>query len=434
MDGDGRPPAAQATGDRTTCDRIGRVRRRIGGRRPRLGDPATRRAAPRRRGARPRPPRPTPGPGAALRPAAQARRRSRRAALRRARRRAALERSAASSTDRRSRSRRASTPRSSTRATSSARRSSGSGSATRRRRRSARSCSPATSAGRTRRSCATRPSSPTPTTSSSSRPTAAASTSRSDEAIRILAETVRLVAEHDGVLLVPSFAIGRTQEVVWELDRLDRARQDPAAAALPRLADGLEGVGHLPSPSRLLRRGDPDAARPPGHARSTTRTRSSRTTSGSHRRSPGRQRPYMIIASNGMLTGGRVVGHLRNLIDDPAAVAAVRRLPGRRHPRCASPGRGDDRSARRPDPPGAVPDPVDQRLLRPCGRVGAARLADELRDRQAARRPRLPAQGLPGPRRPGCAGGPAAEGPGPRLRHGDPASGTRRWSSSRSCP
>ena len=30
-------------------------------------------------------------------------------------------------------------------------------------------------------------------------------------------------------------------------------------------------------------------------------------------------RPYMIVASNGMLTGGRVVGHLRNLIDDPNA-------------------------------------------------------------------------------------------------------------------
>ena len=41
-----------------------------------------------------------------------------------------------------------------------------------------------------------------------------------DEAIRILAETVRMVAQANGVLLVPSFAIGRTQEVVWELDRL----------------------------------------------------------------------------------------------------------------------------------------------------------------------------------------------------------------------
>jgi len=31
------------------------------------------------------------------------------------------------------------------------------------------------------------------------------------------------------------------------------------------------------------------------------------------------QRPYMIVASNGMLTGGRVVGHLRELIGDPDA-------------------------------------------------------------------------------------------------------------------
>jgi metallo-beta-lactamase family protein len=30
-------------------------------------------------------------------------------------------------------------------------------------------------------------------------------------------------------------------------------------------------------------------------------------------------RPFMIVASNGMLTGGRVLGHLRELIDDPGA-------------------------------------------------------------------------------------------------------------------
>ncbi|HEY8439770.1 MAG TPA: MBL fold metallo-hydrolase, partial [Candidatus Limnocylindrales bacterium] len=41
-----------------------------------------------------------------------------------------------------------------------------------------------------------------------------------DEAIRILAETVQMVSDAGGVLLVPSFAIGRTQEIVYELDRL----------------------------------------------------------------------------------------------------------------------------------------------------------------------------------------------------------------------
>src|SRR3954469_5322036 len=47
------------------------------------------------------------------------------------------------------------------------------------------------------------------------------------ESVRLLAETVRLVAEAKGVLLVPSFAIGRTQEVVYELDRLLDAGQIP---------------------------------------------------------------------------------------------------------------------------------------------------------------------------------------------------------------
>ena len=47
----------------------------------------------------------------------------------------------------------------------------------------------------------------------------------------------------------------------------------------------------------------------------------------------------MIVASNGMLTGGRVVGHLRNLIDDPTRDDPVRRLPGRGHARRAPPGR-----------------------------------------------------------------------------------------------
>ncbi len=54
----------------------------------------------------------------------------------------------------------------------------------------------------------------------------------------------------------------------------DRARRDPVAAALPRLADGLEGLRHLSAPPRLLRRGDRRAAALRARPRSTTRTRS----------------------------------------------------------------------------------------------------------------------------------------------------------------
>ena len=82
-----------------------------------------------------------------------------------------------------------------------------------------------------------------------------------DEAIRILAETVQLVAEHDGVLLVPSFAIGRTQEVVWQLDRLLEEGKIPP---LPLYLDSpmaSKATRHLPPPPGLLRRGDAPALR-----------------------------------------------------------------------------------------------------------------------------------------------------------------------------
>src|SRR5207249_8401873 len=48
-----------------------------------------------------------------------------------------------------------------------------------------------------------------------------------EEAIRLLGEAVKLTGDAKGVLLVPSFAIGRTQEIVYELDRLLSARTIP---------------------------------------------------------------------------------------------------------------------------------------------------------------------------------------------------------------
>jgi Cft2 family RNA processing exonuclease len=139
------------------------------------------------------------------------------------------------------------------------------------------------------------------------------------EAIRILTETVRLVAESDGVLLVPSFAIGRTQEVVWELDRLIGAGDIPL---MPLYLDS-------PMASKAS---DIYRAHPETYDEETRRLLEAHESpldypdqiitndvrdSQAIARAP---RPYMIVASNGMLTGGRVVGHLRELIDDPTAV------------------------------------------------------------------------------------------------------------------
>ena len=138
------------------------------------------------------------------------------------------------------------------------------------------------------------------------------------EAIRILAETVQLVAQANGVLLVPSFAIGRTQEVVWQLDRLLDEKKIPSLPLYldsPMASKATEIYRrhgeYYDEPMRALLAKREDPLDYPKQ-QITNDIESSRAIS----KAP---RPYMIVASNGMLTGGRVVNHLRELIDDPAA-------------------------------------------------------------------------------------------------------------------
>jgi Cft2 family RNA processing exonuclease len=139
-----------------------------------------------------------------------------------------------------------------------------------------------------------------------------------DEAIRILAETVKMVSDAHGVLLVPSFAIGRTQEIVFALDRLLEAGKIPelplyldspmaskASDIYRRHADYFDA-----ETQELLKHGNSPLDYP-----NQTETRDVHD-SEKIAQAP---RPYMIVASNGMLTGGRVLGHLSLLIDDPAA-------------------------------------------------------------------------------------------------------------------
>ncbi|HKW77557.1 MAG TPA: MBL fold metallo-hydrolase [Candidatus Limnocylindria bacterium] len=138
------------------------------------------------------------------------------------------------------------------------------------------------------------------------------------ESVSALAQIVRLVAKHDGVLLVPSFAIGRTQEVVYELDRLLAAKQIPH---LPLYLDSPMASKATDiyrrhreyfdqTTRRLLDSGD-DPIDYPGAIVTNDAEQSKQIKTA--------PRPYMIVASNGMLTGGRVLHHLRDLIDDPTA-------------------------------------------------------------------------------------------------------------------
>ena len=138
------------------------------------------------------------------------------------------------------------------------------------------------------------------------------------EAVRMLAEAVRATSDAGGVLLIPSFAIGRTQEIVWELDRMiDRGEIPllPLYLDSPMASKASDIYRRHPEfydaeTAELLKKGESPLDYPKQEITRTAQASKAIATA---------PRPYMIVASNGMLTGGRVVGHLRNLIGDPAA-------------------------------------------------------------------------------------------------------------------
>jgi len=134
-----------------------------------------------------------------------------------------------------------------------------------------------------------------------------------------LEQAVKDVDAEQGVLLIPSFAIGRTQEVVWALNHLLDAGRIPRmklfldspmaskASTIYREHTDYYDADTL----ALLNKGEgpmdyPDAKETPLAAQSEAIARA--------------RRPYIVVASNGMLTGGRVLNHLRDLVGDTKAM------------------------------------------------------------------------------------------------------------------
>ncbi|HET6380098.1 MAG TPA: MBL fold metallo-hydrolase [candidate division Zixibacteria bacterium] len=138
-----------------------------------------------------------------------------------------------------------------------------------------------------------------------------------EQGVRDLADAVAQVADSRGVLLVPAFAIGRTQEVVWVLDELARAGRIPR---LPLYLDSpmasRASEVYLRHPDvydeqteELLESGDTPLEYPgEQYTNSVEQSKAIRHA----------QRPLMVVASSGMLTGGRIMHHLKDFLPDPA--------------------------------------------------------------------------------------------------------------------
>jgi metallo-beta-lactamase family protein len=128
-------------------------------------------------------------------------------------------------------------------------------------------------------------------------------------------EVLRAVKER-GALVVPAFAIGRTQEILFTLRALERSGAIPA---IPVFVDSPMAVDatpiflahredHDPEMARLLAEGDgPLRPSKVTFARSPEQSKAINAVSG----------PCIILSASGMATGGRVLHHLERRLPDP---------------------------------------------------------------------------------------------------------------------
>ena len=200
-------------------------------------------------------------------------------------------------------------------------------------RRHGRSSSAAISAATAGRCCRIRRRSPRPTSAASNRPTATACTSRTTTASG-WRRSSRDAAARGGKLIIPAFAIGRVEEVLYWLKRLEEEKRIPV---LPVFVDSPMALEAL---ARYTRARSTSSTRRCSRRRATTRRRTGRPIS----RRPRRRQHAHASGSSALLHRAVHDDRDRRGIEAADAVedAGDRHLlerHGDRRPRAASPRR-----------------------------------------------------------------------------------------------
>ena len=131
-----------------------------------------------------------------------------------------------------------------------------------------------------------------------------------------LARVITEGAERGGAILVPAFAVGRTQELLWMLRALEEAARIPT---LPIYVDSPMAIEVTELYARHLEEHDAEMralVRTEGddwYGRRVRLTRSAEESKKLNRLTG----PVIIIAASGMATGGRILHHLSLRLDDP---------------------------------------------------------------------------------------------------------------------
>lgn len=137
-----------------------------------------------------------------------------------------------------------------------------------------------------------------------------------DDSKALLEEIVNRTAKMGGVVLIPAFAIGRTQLLLYLLRELQEEKRIPT---LPVFLDSPMAINAVPFYCRHTEDHDLDMlalTREEGCPILLPNLRTARTREESKALN-NLQVPAIILSASGMATGGRVVHHLRNRLPDP---------------------------------------------------------------------------------------------------------------------
>jgi len=133
-----------------------------------------------------------------------------------------------------------------------------------------------------------------------------------------LAEIINTTAQRGGKIIIPAFAIGRTQLLVYYIRELEDEGRIPV---LPVAVDSPMGAEATRLYSRHQDDHDLDMQRLANLKRNPLATRNFSLVQGrgGSRALNNLQGPAIIISASGMATGGRVLHHLTHWLPDPAS-------------------------------------------------------------------------------------------------------------------
>jgi metallo-beta-lactamase family protein len=138
----------------------------------------------------------------------------------------------------------------------------------------------------------------------------------------VLAKAVHEIVERKSILLIPSFAVGRTQQLIYQLHKLEQAKAIPIVPIYvdsPMAIDATNIFMAHPEDHRLtFRRQEEDHNKDnhPFHCERLAFVRSPQQSATLDMMNG----PAIIISASGMATGGRVLNHLEAYLPDPNAV------------------------------------------------------------------------------------------------------------------